>query len=164
MRAGQEATIVRLARAARANGLEFLLEIIPSKVAPVSDTTSAEIIERFYALGVYPDWWKLEPMTTDAAWANACAAISRNDPYTRGIVVLGLEAPADELARAFAVAARHELVKGFAVGRTIFADAARAWLGGKITDAEAVADMAARYQRLCRTWDEARGTHEGAAA
>ncbi len=94
---------------------------------------------------------------------NACAAISRNDPYTRGIVVLGLEAPADELARAFAVAARHELVKGFAVGRTIFADAARAWLGGKITDAEAVADMAARYQRLCRTWDEARA-HEGAAA
>ena len=163
MRAGQEATIVRLARAARANGLEFLLEIIPSKVAPVTDTTSAEIIERFYALGVYPDWWKLEPMTTDAAWANACAAISRNDPYTRGIVVLGLEAPADELARAFAVAARHELVKGFAVGRTIFADAARAWLGGKITDAEAVADMAARYQRLCRTWDEARA-HEGAAA
>ena len=71
MKADQEATVARLFRAARANRLEFLLEIIPSKVAPVTDTTSAEIIQRFYDLGVYPDWWKLEPMKTDAAWANA---------------------------------------------------------------------------------------------
>jgi 5-dehydro-2-deoxygluconokinase len=163
MKADQEATVARLFRAARANRLEFLLEIIPSKVAPVTDTTSAEIIQRFYDLGVYPDWWKLEPMKTDAAWKNACAAITRNDPHTRGIVVLGLEAPTDELAASFAVAARHDLVKGFAVGRTIFADAARAWLGGAITDREAVEDMAAKYQRLCRIWDEARA-QKGAAA
>jgi 5-dehydro-2-deoxygluconokinase len=167
MKADQEATVVRLARAARANRLEFLLEIIPSKVAPVDDTTSAEIIQRFYDLGVYPDWWKLEPMTSDAAWKNACAAIARNDPHTRGIVVLGLEAPAEELAASFAVAARHELVKGFAVGRTIFAEAARGWLGGAITDREAVADMAGRYERLCRIWDGARANksaRKGAAA
>jgi 5-dehydro-2-deoxygluconokinase len=163
MKADQEATVVRLARAARANRLEFLLEIIPSKVAPVTDTTSAEIIQRFYDLGVYPDWWKLEPMTSDAAWGTACAAITRNDPHTRGIVVLGLEASTEELAASFAVAARHDLVKGFAVGRTIFADAARAWLGGAITDAEAVEDMATRYERLCRIWDEARA-RKGAAA
>jgi 5-dehydro-2-deoxygluconokinase len=163
LKADQEATVVRLARAARANRLEFLLEIIPSKVGPVTETTSAEIIQRFYDVGVYPDWWKLEPMTSDAAWKHACAAITRNDPYTRGIVVLGLEAPAEELAASFAVAARHDLVKGFAVGRTIFAEAARGWLGGAITDREAVEDMAVRYERLCRIWDEARA-RKGAAA
>ena len=80
MKADQEATVARLFRAARANRLELLLEIIPSKVAPVTDTTAAAIIDRFYALGVYPDWWKLEPMNSDAAWTNACAAITRNDP------------------------------------------------------------------------------------
>jgi 5-dehydro-2-deoxygluconokinase len=163
LKAEQEATVRRLFRATRANRLEFLLEIIPSKVGPVTDTTSAEVIQRFYDLGVHPDWWKLEPMKTDAAWANACAAITRNDPHTRGIVVLGLEAPAEELAASFAVAARHDLVKGFAVGRTIFAEAARAWLGGTMTDEEAVADMAARYEGLCRTWDAARA-RRGAAA
>nr|MBA3324440.1 DUF2090 domain-containing protein [Paracoccaceae bacterium] len=163
MKADQEATVVRLARAARANRLEFLLEIIPSKVASVTDTTSAEIIQRFYDLGVCPDWWKLEPMKTDAAWEAACAAIAAGDPYARGIVVLGLEAPADELAESFEVAARHDLVKGFAVGRTIFVDAARGWLGGAITDAEAVADMAGRYERLCRVWDAARA-RQGVAA
>nr|MBP8939917.1 DUF2090 domain-containing protein [Agrobacterium sp.] len=56
-----------------------------------------------------------------------------------------------------------DLVKGFAVGRTIFADAARSWLGGRITDQEAVKDMAQRYTSLCRIWDEARAKKGEAA-
>ncbi len=59
-------------------------------------------------------------------------------------------------ALSFAAAARHGLVKGFAVGRTIFAGAARAWLRGELDDAAAVATMAERFQRLCALWDEAR--------
>jgi 5-dehydro-2-deoxygluconokinase len=156
MKAEQEAVVTRLFHAARRNRLELLLEIIPSKVGPVTDTTSAEVIGRFYDIGVFPDWWKLEPFATDAAWTNACAAITRNDPHTRGVVVLGLDAEESALAASLALAARHDLVKGFAVGRTIFADAARAWLDGQITDAQAVKMMAERYQRLCRIWDEAR--------
>jgi len=63
--------------------------------------------------------------------------------------VLGLEAPTDELAASFAAAACHGLVKGFAVGRTIFADAVRGWLSGSLTDEAAIAEMAGRYDRLC---------------
>ena len=43
-------------------------------------------------------------MKTDAAWEKP-RRDHPNDPYTRGIVVLGLEAPAEELAEGFAVAA-----------------------------------------------------------
>ncbi|NJS37781.1 MAG: 5-dehydro-2-deoxygluconokinase [Rhodobacteraceae bacterium] len=154
--AKQEDTIRRLFHAARRNRLEFLLELIPSKVGPVTDATSATLIQRFYDLGIYPDWWKLEPFTTAKAWENACAAIEANDPHTRGIVVLGLDASESNLAASFALAARHPLVKGFAVGRTIFADAARAWLQGQMTDAEAIAQMTDRYTRLCTLWDKAR--------
>jgi len=157
VKAEQEATVTRLYQAARRNRLEMLLEIIPSKVGPVTDATSAEVIQRFYDIGVFPDWWKLEPFASNAAWARACAAITRNDPHTRGVVVLGLDAGEDELAQALGLAARHDLVKGFAVGRTIFAEAARGWLAGEIDDSAAVADMAARYLRLCRIWDAARG-------
>ncbi len=163
MKAEQEATVTRLFQACRRNRLEMLLEIIPSKVAAVDDETSATIIQRFYDIGVYPDWWKLEPFTSDAAWAKACDAITRNDPHTRGIVVLGLDAPADQLAASFALAAQHDLVKGFAVGRTIFAEAARQWLAGSMSDAEAVADMVAKYENLCRVWDAARAKKELAA-
>ena len=122
----------------------MLLEIIPSKVGPTDDQTSATLIQRIYDLGIYPDWWKLEPFTTDAAWKNACAAITRNDPHTRGIVVLGLDAPEGELAASFETAAGFDLVKGFAVGRTIFGAVARDWMTGATSDAEAVAAMAAR--------------------
>lgn len=154
--AQQEQTILRLFSAARRNRLEFLLEVIPSKVGVVDDQTTAQVIQRFYDLGVYPDWWKLEPMTTDAAWQAVCAAISRNDSHTRGIVVLGLASTEAALRDSFAVAARYDLVKGFAVGRTIFGDVAQAWMNGAITGGEAVDHMADIYARLCSIWDAAR--------
>ena len=154
--AAQEREVERLFAATRTNGLEFLLEVIPSKVGPVDDETTAAVIQRFYDLGVFPDWWKLEPFRIEAAWAKAVAAIERNDPRTRGIVVLGLDAPEAELAASFALAARQKLVKGFAVGRTIFGDAARGWMSGAMSDAEAVALMTERYARLCAVWDAAR--------
>ncbi|WP_413869527.1 bifunctional 5-dehydro-2-deoxygluconokinase/5-dehydro-2-deoxyphosphogluconate aldolase [Albidovulum sp.] len=163
-RADQEATVRQLFTAARRNGLEFLLEVIPSKVGPVDDATTATLIRRFYAAGVFPDWWKLEPMRTRAAWANAIAAIEENDPHTRGIVVLGLDAPEAQLAASFEVAAGFGLVKGFAVGRTIFGDAARGWMAGDLADAEAVAEMARRYARLCEIWDRARAAAREKAA
>jgi 5-dehydro-2-deoxygluconokinase len=81
----------------------------------------------------------------------------------RGIVVLGLDAPEDQLAASLALAARHDLVKGFAVGRTIFADAARGWLAGTLSDEAAVGMMVERYSRLCLIWDKARAKGEIAA-
>ena len=161
MWAAQEREVLRLWEATRTQGLEFLLEVIPSKVGPVDDDTTPAVIQRFYDLGVFPDWWKLEPFKTEAAWQKAVDAIERNDPRTRGIVVLGLDAPEDELAASFALAARQKLVKGFAVGRTIFGDAARGWLAGEMDDAAAVAMMSARYARLCAVWDEARAQAAG---
>jgi 5-dehydro-2-deoxygluconokinase len=162
-RTQQEEVVKRLWHASRRNGLEFLLEIIPSKVGCVDDMTTATLIQQFYDLGVYPDWWKLEPFKTATAWQNAVDAIERNDPYTRGIVVLGLDAPEAELAASFAMAAQQPLVKGFAVGRTIFGDAARAWMVGEISDAEAVDMMCTRYQRLCKIWDQARAAAQAAS-
>ncbi len=164
IRAEQEETVTRLFHAARRNRLEFLLEVIPSKVAPVGDETTARVIRRFYEIGVHPDWWKLEPMRSEAGWQAACEAIETNDPHTRGIVVLGLAAEETALEESFRIAARFPLVKGFAVGRTIFGAAAEAWMTGDMSDAEAIATMKENYARLCRIWDEARArTREDAA-
>jgi 5-dehydro-2-deoxygluconokinase len=154
----QTAEVKRLYTASRRNKLEFLLEIIPSKVGTVSTDTVATLIHHFYAEGIYPDWWKLEPMEEERAWAETCAAIQEHDPYTRGIVVLGLDAPEAALKASFEVAARFPLVKGFAVGRTIFGSVARDWFEGRLGDEEAVEEMSARYARLCAVWDEARAS------
>ena len=152
----QETLIKSLFDASKDQNLDFLLEVIPSKVGPVNDDTTARIIQRFYDLGVAPNWWKLEPFKTEQAWQNACDVILRNDPDVLGMVVLGLDAPAEELFDSFALAARFDLVKGFAVGRTIFGDVARSWMNGDVGNADAIEKMANNYKILCETWDKAR--------
>ncbi len=158
MKAAQDAVLLRLAEAARANGLELLVELIPSSVGEVTDETTAAIMERLYQQGLRPDWWKLEPLATDAAWSAVTAVIDRCDPWCRGILLLGKEASPADLERRFEVAAKHGHVKGFAVGRTIFSGAAKAWLAGKIADEQAVAEMAESYRSLCSIWDRARSS------
>ena len=157
MQAQQEATLQRLFQACRRNRLELLLELIPSKVGPITDDTTAKLITRFYDIGICPDWWKLEPLQTARAWAMTVTAITSRDPHTQGIVVLGLGQTEQELAAAFKLAAIHPLVKGFAVGRTIHGDAGRDWMAGQLTDQQAVAMMAANYTRMCQYWDDAKG-------
>ena len=77
--------------------------------------------------------------------------------------MLGLDAPEDELAVSFALAAKFPLVKGFAVGRTIFGSVAQAWMKGETNDADAIAEMARRFARLCGIWDQARANAQEAA-
>jgi len=151
--ARQERELARVHHAARAAGRELLIEIISGKHGPLGDDTVAAVLARLYALGIKPDWWKLEPQRSAAAWRAIEEVVKRNDPYCRGVVMLGLEAPEAELAAAFRMTSA--IVKGFAIGRTVFADAARQWLSGKMTDQQAVADMAARFERLVTNWESA---------
>jgi 5-dehydro-2-deoxygluconokinase len=154
LKARQERELARVHDAARAAGRELLVEIIAGKHGPLADTTVAQVLERLYARGIKPDWWKLEPQKSPAAWHAVERTILSNDAYCRGIVMLGLEAPEAELATAFRIASSASIVKGFAVGRTIFAEAAAGWLSGKISDADAVRDMAAKFGRLVSAWRE----------
>ncbi|CAM5764934.1 5-dehydro-2-deoxygluconokinase [Labrys miyagiensis] len=158
----QERQLLRLYAAARTVGRELLVEIIAGKHGPLRDDTVSSVVQRLYDLGIKPDWWKLEPLRTAAAWRAVADVIERNDPLCRGIVLLGLEAPEEDLEAAFAAAAREPLVKGFAVGRTIFNEPARAWLRGALSDEAAIDAMASKFARLVGAWQAASG-HAAAA-
>jgi len=152
LKAEQQQTLRTLFEAARKVGRELLIEIIAGKNGPLSDTTISTAMQELYDLGIKPDWWKLEPQASSTAWANIEATIARNDTFCRGIVLLGLEAPADDLQKAFAASKSAPSVKGFAVGRTIFNDAARGWLSGKLGNEAAISDMASRFKTLTDMW------------
>ena len=158
LREEQLRTLRGLYDATRRLGRELLIEIIASKHGAILDDTAARVLAEIYSAGIKPDWWKLEPQPSASAWAQIDKAIETNDKWCRGVVLLGLEAPESELKHAFGIASTSRSVKGFAVGRTIFADAARAWLAGKMSDEEAVHDMASRFQSLVRIWENARAT------
>jgi 5-dehydro-2-deoxygluconokinase len=152
LKARQERELLRLYDAARRLERELLIEIIASKNGPVDECTLALAIARLYEIGVKPDWWKLEGQPDKTAWDNVARAIETGDPLCRGVLLLGLEAPEKDLAQAFALAHNCNVVKGFAVGRTIFAEPAVEWFAGRISDREAVERMAAAFARLGDLW------------
>jgi 5-dehydro-2-deoxygluconokinase len=146
-----------LYEAARKVGRELLVEIIASKNGPMDQHTIARAMTELYVLGIKPDWWKLEPQPLPAAWDEIGKVIDKHDPLCRGIVLLGLEAPEDELEKGFKAVAGKSHVKGFAVGRTIFNEAAQEWLRGTISDDAAVTMMADKFAKLVQIWNRTRG-------
>jgi 5-dehydro-2-deoxygluconokinase len=152
----QERRLRRLYGACRATRHELLLEVIASPYGNIERDTTARVLRRLYDLGIRPDWWKLEPSERPEAWSEIEDTIRRRDPLCRGVLVLGLAADAESLAAAFQAAAPFELVRGFAVGRTIFAEPARRRLAGEIGDAEAVAALVTNLQGVVAAWRRAR--------
>ena len=152
----QIARVAALAEACHATGHELLVEVIPPREMPAEANTLARALQQFYAAGIRPDWWKLPPPADAAAWGHINRVIEANDPLCRGVLLLGMEASEDELRRGFRAAAAQPWCKGFAVGRSLFADAAAAWFAGELDDTGVVDQIANRYERLIHLWCEAR--------
>ncbi|TFH85669.1 5-dehydro-2-deoxygluconokinase [Billgrantia azerbaijanica] len=155
LRLDQEARLRQLYQAACDNGLELLIEVIPPNREAVDDHTLARALQRFYNLGIRPDWWKL-PALSDIAWREVSGVIEKQDSHCRGVVLLGLDAPMDDMKRGFTAAARHAQCKGFTVGRTLFSAPSRAWLAGDIDDAQLVDQVAGNYAELIEEWQRLR--------
>ena len=152
----QQRSLKALFEASRRVGRELMIEIIAGKHGTLGNDTLARALREIYALGIKPDWWKLESQPSRAAWRTIDKVIAENDSWCRGVVLLGLDASQAELEASFALAAGIPAIKGFAVGRTIFMEAAEAWLAGQISDEEAVQQMAERFASLNRSWHAAR--------
>lgn len=135
---------------------EFLIEVIPPREMPHDSSTLAQALAQIYRAGIFPEWWKLPPAQSAGEWEEIVAVIEQHDPHCRGVLLLGLEASEDRLEQSFRIAAPHAACRGFAVGRSIFADAAAGWFEGRLNDAQVVAEIAQRYARLIQLWDEAR--------
>jgi len=155
LRHAQLERVRALARACAQTGHELLLEVIPPPRAGDDAATVARSLEAIYAAGVKPDWWKLPPSPNGAAWRAIDAAIARNDPLCRGVLVLGMEAANDALAESFAQAVQSPWVRGFAVGRSIFAHAAEEWFAKRATDDEVVREVERRYEEVIALWETA---------
>ncbi|WP_122573725.1 bifunctional 5-dehydro-2-deoxygluconokinase/5-dehydro-2-deoxyphosphogluconate aldolase [Pseudomonas viridiflava] len=156
LRLEQEAQIKALYEASKVSGHELLLEIIPPKDHPSTyPDVMLRAFKRLYNLGIYPAWWKIEAQTAEV-WQQLDALIEERDPYCRGVVLLGLNAPVESLAEGFAAARNSRTCKGFAVGRTIFREPSRAWMAGEIDDATLVARVQSTFNWLIESWRESR--------
>jgi 5-dehydro-2-deoxygluconokinase len=152
----QDRQLKRLFEACRKTRHELLLEIILPREMPAASQTMSRALAQIYALDVRPDWWKLPPSGSAAHWQAIQDTIRQEDPLCRGVLLLGLSQPEAELIACFATAAPFAIVKGFAIGRTIFHEVARAWFAGAMSDTAACSAMAANFSRLANAWQSAR--------
>lgn len=159
LRLEQEARVAELWEATRESGHELLLEVIPPREVTADGTADAAVlrsIKRLYNLGFKPEWWKLAPMAPEA-WAALAKLIAERDPQCRGVVILGLNQPLEALAAGFAQAI-HPVVKGFMVGRTLWAGPSLRWLQGELDDAALVDEVARNFAALVDAWRASRQT------
>ncbi len=153
LRLEQEKQVQEVYTACCKSGHEMLLEVILPADMERDDALYLRAMQRFYNLGVKPDWWKLPPMQTES-WQTAEALINERDAHCRGVVLLGLDAPEEVLREGFKQAAQNNVVKGFAVGRTIFGQPSRAWLANEIDDQTLIDQIKRNYHNLISLWRE----------
>ena len=152
----QRHTLLRLQHACELSGHELLVELQSPRGTRFGPGDLAATIADLYGAGLRPDWWKLPPMQDAATWQQVGGVVSAADPYCRGLLVLGHESSAEELAAAFEAAATEPACAGFAVGRRIFAEPARRWLMGEIDDREVVEQVRSRFCALIDVWSAAK--------
>ncbi|MFZ7235744.1 bifunctional 5-dehydro-2-deoxygluconokinase/5-dehydro-2-deoxyphosphogluconate aldolase [Avibacterium gallinarum] len=151
LRAEQDEMLKQVYQTCCRTGHELLLEIILPADMEQNEAYYAEMIKHFYAIGIKPDWWKL-PGVSAQAWQEISHVIKQSDPYCRGILILGLDAPEETFEQVFKASANAPLVKGFAVGRTIFGQPSSQWLAGELSDEQLIQAVSERYRRLIRLW------------
>jgi 5-dehydro-2-deoxygluconokinase len=151
LREAQESALRSLQQAAQATGREWLLELIPPS-GNRSDEIVLQAMQRLYAIGLKPDWWKLPPTASSETWKRVGDVARNADPFLRGVILLGLDSSEADLGRAFAATSGEPLVRGFAVGRAIFWGPAERWFSGGASSKQTVEDVSESFLRIVDRW------------
>jgi 5-dehydro-2-deoxygluconokinase len=148
LREAQVSTLRRLEAGCRAAELEWMLEVVPPVGAGHDDDVLLRGVGQMYDAGLTPDYLKLPALAGQGGWDRLSDLVRARDPWCRGVVVLGLDRPFEDLRPGLELAAAQEACAGFAIGRTVFGEAARRWFAREIGDAEAVDEMARNFDRI----------------
>src|SRR4028119_643108 len=160
----QEQRVLQLYDACLVNDRLLLLEVQATTGTTYDGDSVARLLQRFYEIGVLPEWWKIPPDPDPAVWARIGDVVREHDPYCAGLLVLGQAMEEERLAESFAggpaeppgrgTAARGprrgggppprpsaprppgHLCRGFAIGGLFYGAAARRWLAGEADDEE----------------------------
>lgn len=148
---GVDRALEKLHAACARRSRELLLEVLASPHGPVDERTIADLMARFYKLGVQPRWWLIEDQPGEG-WARVSAVARGHDPSCR---FLTIARTIEDFPAVAASARREPLVEGFCAGRCMFGPTIERWLRGNIGDEAAVAAIAARFATVVAAWEGA---------
>lgn len=121
-------------------GYELLFEVIVLVGMEICVDIVFSLMQCFYDLGVWFDWWKFELVDDFVIWVNIQQMILVNDLYCCGVVIFGFVVFDEVLLQFFVVVCVFFVVKGFVVGCMIWVEVVCVWFVGEIGD-DVVLDM-----------------------
>jgi len=103
--------------------------------------------------GIAPALWKVDGLPSEAQCARVVELCGAEDGGEVGVIVLGRNAPAEEVAAWLRAAARTPGYVGFAVGRTIWGGAIEELIAGTLSAEAASERISAAYRALVEAYD-----------
>lgn len=122
-----------------------------SKLRPALTVKAIKEILKF---GITPNIWKLEEMPTKKDWQNVIKAINSGSR----IVMLGRAGTKQQVKDWLKTASQFKEIIGFAIGRTIFFKPLENYRDKKITEKQAVEEIAREFEGFIKFWEKCR-TH-----
>ncbi len=111
--------------------------------------------------GVHPTIWKLEGYETTEGAEEVLRAVAAQSETPAECIVLGRNAPIEQVEHWLSVAAPLPGYAGFAVGRTNWEAALQDFLAGRLSRDEAIATIGSRYRTLIDVYTAARSGDSG---
>ena len=167
----QAARLKELGEYTHAQGQKFMFELLVPMTKDQSDRLEGDqhlfdhdlrpslmiaAIKELQGLGVEPDVWKIEGLDRREDAAAVAAAAQHDGRGKVGCILLGRGSNEAGIIAWLKAAAPLPAYIGFAVGRTSFWDALSGLRDKKISREQAVADIAGRYTKWVKTFQEAR--------
>lgn len=123
---------------------DLLIEFVDPSLKRIAD-----VIELCYQHGICPEWWKLPPHGDPVTWKYLSSLIEKYDPQCFGILLLGQNHSPEELSLEISrIRCIDPRIRGFAVGRTIWSDAAQKFFSGQWSHQKIIDDIADKFFNL----------------
>jgi 5-dehydro-2-deoxygluconokinase len=116
----------------------------------------AQAVKEMHSAGVFPDVWKIEGTETKQAMDVCSAAVFEGGSQDVQIVILGRGESMEKVEHWLTVGAQSKGVTGFAVGRTIFAEALLNMKNGQYSQQQAAQEIAERYEYFINVFENAK--------
>lgn len=153
---GQQEAMLRLwYNACRATSHELLIELAPASNNIMTASTFSHIMQRFYSIGIYPDWWQIATPRDQRSWDNIHRTIEENDAYCRGILVSAPLSTFEQLSAMLPGLSKQPKVKGIVAGKGLIQANLEAWLSQQMTDDIFIEEVKASFQKVIALWSAA---------
>jgi myo-inositol catabolism protein IolC len=139
-------TILAAQKLSAERNIPFMLEVLADGPHDTHDENVLSVVTELKAHHVNPQVWKLEGLEKVETW-ESLRQIVRVD-----MIVLGRGESSERVREWLATAKKSGAVRGFAVGRTLWASEIRAWRRGTISYSQATELIARNLQDFVNLW------------